>query len=61
MFLFQGGPERALSCKQKLVKDEAGFTPLYQAAMCLMEEVRIHTLSMQYFKDLFLVLYGNGC
>ena len=38
--VLQGGPSRtAGSQKQKLVKGEDGLTPVYQAAMCLMQEV----------------------
>ncbi len=39
---FQGGPERGPGATQSLGHDADGFTPLYQAAMCLMEEVCIY-------------------
>ena len=38
----QGGPDRLLNARHKLVADVEGCTPLYQAAMCLMEEVSQH-------------------
>ena len=37
--LFQGGPGRIVPGKDKLMRNIHGQTPLYQTAICLMEEV----------------------
>jgi len=53
----QGGPDRKLFTKDRLIQDENGFTPLYQAAMCLMEEVSTST-TLSYMSDTSVLMYG---
>ena len=58
MFLSQGGPNRtmAYSTRRMLGRDEYGFTPMYQAAMSLMEEVGI-TCFFSYLIFQKIILY----
>lgn len=44
--MLQGGPDRTLSCNERLTQDDNGLMSLYEAAMCLMHEVRLQTFTL---------------